>query len=475
MITGTSEYAPRPLEQDETIFFLHIPKTAGTTFVQLIMDHMDVSDVLAFYALQSMYYQHHNDGPEADIGQRPIFRGRFFSAHLPFKAVSYMKKPRAVTMLREPISLLMSTFNYMKARADYGLPEELSLKEFLQGPSRRHIVNPQVQWLADTFSQVEDLFLRWRHMKGLEPDPDVESREKILLELGSNPQSLEIALKRMSEDLDFVGIVERLPESYELLCHRFAWSPRSWRPRLNVTEYSYSEPTDEEMELMLKYTELDRRLYDAACKIFDERLVYSRSHESSSMRKRFLLSRGSLPPQEYYTRSFADPVFGENWYQRENDGAFSYYRWTGPGHVSSLYMSLVPRPDYYLVVVVMADMGQLGDLEMAANGIPLSHDFVLLEGNKYVLKAHIPYEAFEGDPDCLKVTFSVPETVSPSDIDPSSTDPRSLGILVDWVSVSQAADDPFAAPRLELDWARINRRTEEICRTEAIEHKETES
>lgn len=475
MNAASTAYGPKPLEPDETVFFLHIPKTAGTTLVQLILDHMDVSDVLAFYALQSMYYQHHNDGPEVDIGQRPIFHGRFFSAHLPFKAVSYMKKPRAVTMLREPISLLMSTFNYMKARADYGISAELSLGDFLQGRYGRQVLNPQVQWLADTFSQVEELFLRWRLLKGLEPDPEVESMEQILQRLGSDPKTLETALKRLAEDLDFFGIVERMPESYELLCYRFAWSPMSWRPRLNVTEYSYSEPTDEEMELMLRHTELDRRLYDAACKIFDERLAYSRSHESSRLRKRFLVSRGSLPPQESFATSFADPVFGENWYQREDDGGFAYYRWTGPGLVSTLYVSLVPRPDYYLIVVVMADMGQLRELEMAANGVPLSHDFVLLERSRYVFKAHIPYEAFERDPDCLKITLAVPETVRPSDIDPSSPDDRRLGILVDWVSISQAADDPFAAPRLELDWARVNRRTDEICLTETVERKETGS
>jgi hypothetical protein len=97
----------QPLHEDEQLFYLHIPKCAGLTFIG-IMDSRytrdEICPVHRFFA-----------DLKAQIPVDELAKYKFIRGHFPYDLVHLLpRKPRMITFLRHPVTHLLSTLDHLQ-------------------------------------------------------------------------------------------------------------------------------------------------------------------------------------------------------------------------------------------------------------------------------------------------------------------------------------------------------------------------
>ena len=91
------------LKQDDILYFLHIPKTAGTTLQFLLDGYFDLASIY-----QGRIWKNLARKMPEDFSKRKFFRGHFgYSLHR-----ILAKKPVILTVLRDPIERTISDYDH---------------------------------------------------------------------------------------------------------------------------------------------------------------------------------------------------------------------------------------------------------------------------------------------------------------------------------------------------------------------------
>jgi hypothetical protein len=265
-IAMTSHLPECRISADDRVFFLHIPKTAGTTLNRFLRNQFDRRRGSRRYSLRS---------PE---DWSTVHDFDYIHAHVPYGMMCEMLgvAPLCITMLRDPIERSLSQVaerqrgrsNKAKLRGD-----DLSLKardEKLANLSVAEIleesslipsylgINAQVFYLGTAMSagRVREARARGERTWGASAEPG----------------DLEGARARL-EEFAFVGLTERFQESLFLLCYTFGWRPMVDLPRLRV---SADRPRREQLsagalERIRDLNALDLELFAAAERLFEAR------------------------------------------------------------------------------------------------------------------------------------------------------------------------------------------------------------
>src|SRR5687768_10206319 len=126
-----------PLKSDDQFFFMHIPKTAGTTLMQIIEQQFDEKEIARF--------SYH---PFLLLERPPSFftEHRYFHGHIEYNVMcSFLARPPVtMTMLREPVARYLSHFEYYQRASLNELPltspenksqfQQTSLERFISDP-----------------------------------------------------------------------------------------------------------------------------------------------------------------------------------------------------------------------------------------------------------------------------------------------------------------------------------------------------
>ncbi|MBK8504025.1 MAG: sulfotransferase family 2 domain-containing protein [Saprospiraceae bacterium] len=232
----------------DRFFFLHVPKTAGTSFQQLLN---------TLFRQQVIFPNtadiHRNGGRYPDVQnllQRPDehFNDiRLLCGHLPASAASLMPPiTKRLAFLRDPYQRAISNLNYSylsQADLNSGTIEEAYDK------LRDRLFNLQTRYFAD--SSVSDL---------------IYFRNPHLLD----DQGLQQA-KETLEEFEFIGITEHFEDSINLIAKTFNWRFVNI-PRVNVTkqkiDQALPETIKDQIKLGIKY---DLELYQFALDLYDKR------------------------------------------------------------------------------------------------------------------------------------------------------------------------------------------------------------
>ena len=95
---------------DRSLFFLHIPKTAGTSLRELLSCRFAPADILA---LSGATRARQRAQQLADVAQY-----RFVHGHVPYALVDrFPRRPFVVTLLRDPLDRAVSAFYDMQRQA----------------------------------------------------------------------------------------------------------------------------------------------------------------------------------------------------------------------------------------------------------------------------------------------------------------------------------------------------------------------
>ncbi len=259
---------------ERIFYFLHIPKTAGTTFNFSVLPKLfNASEICPAYSYRQILQI-----PPAELSKFHLFRGHFFY----FLHKLLPDKPIYMTFLRDPVERALSLYDYVRREpkhSRYELVRSLSggIRDFVRS---RQLLVPDFQVTAiacdiDPLKAVEDARLR--------ESRDIDEDGAIIGQMISRPathEDLVVARERL-EGFPFVGITERFEESLQLLCHTFGWGPPPAFESLNVAPETRVQREQLPPDIVDEITEthqLDFELYEFARTLFSKRLGQIQPH-----------------------------------------------------------------------------------------------------------------------------------------------------------------------------------------------------
>jgi hypothetical protein len=403
------------------LFFLHIPKTAGTTLTSYIDDRFDVDCTLPRSLLgQNALYVRPEDlrGREQELASFDLVRGHFgYPIWQEFFADHTL-----LTMLRDPAARVVSLYNDWRSKSPENLaaapPAETelahlagrcSMAEFLVQPHpliNRLFANGQARQLAGFID---------------EDRPDGE-----LLQLAS------AHLRKCS----LVGLTEFFDLSVACIARMFGWDLPSEVARLNTSAgRGLAGEIDAQTRARIEAMNIvDAQIYQMGVELF-------RSQLTRAVRE---MQRGDASPQRNgMPRESTGPVVidmgsrfnGTGFHVREGVGGPKVWRWTGPSREAMVEMPLTPGMNYKLTVCVISVIEQdiLKGAHVLAGGRDLPVKVMASEHGGHLLQADLPAERIASSGP-TQVSILVPRTMSHASVQPMTQDRREKGLAITYIT-----------------------------------------
>jgi hypothetical protein len=390
-----------------SLLFIHIPKTAGTTFKAFLENYYAHGETLA---IPDRVAEHL--APDALRGYS-LFCGHYSSDVV---AALDRKPDVTVALFREPMDRFRSWTANCRRVNDEKFRDMLvgfTDLEVITGP--RNQVCFQAYWLA-------------RALHGGAEYAALPSRAE---------------LPTMLADIQIVGLTEELERVMQLVAFRSGWPPppRGWRinrsPGPAAASVRKLTAAAEEAQIR-PHLALDDHLYALArqrfwadyCAMLDklcpDRAPFTaattvRDDDVQDWLRRDYRERHVRHLSGHATSidvTAESPLRGEGWWWREVPGAFAAYRWSGPGNTASLFFEpLAPGLDYELTVDVMgaADESTWEGLALEVNGqpVPAAQERVAAPAPgapSLRLRARLTPDLVATRDGMIRLTFRVPET-----------------------------------------------------------------
>lgn len=407
------------------LFFVHVPKTAGTSFFGLLGARFAPARTLSLHDMAPV---------AAEAALQRLDQYDFVHGHVSFDMQRlFPARPFVVTMLREPLERALSAFHYLRsdavpgpaARHDWSRAGALAKRTNLAGFIRDHAVaagwhlgNLQARMLS------QDHGPEWFDADGFAWPP------------------LDRAdLDRARENLvacDAFGLTERVPESIELLSHALrteiigypGWANRTTeRPDLQAIE-------PEARALLEELTEYDRALYRFGAELFERRrrdmlrVLLARQAAGQPVGDDAATTAGSS------AFLFDGPIPGEGWYapERLRGVAFS---WTGPERECWLMLrSPLGGDGARLEIDVMHALlpEQLRLTTLLVNDWPVPRE-ISAGPMGHRLAATVPAWLLRPPGGANRIGLVVDRVARPCDVVPANIDSRLLGLAISRVAL----------------------------------------
>jgi Sulfotransferase family len=225
------------------LIFLHVPKTAGSTFRHIIERQ---------YCSGSIQHLYESDFGEelAAIPPSQMEGLRVVMGHFYFGAHTFLSGPSTyITFLRDPIDRVISHYYYAQRAPShyfYHSARKLNLKEFVQYCSRMSKESGAALGYCSDNDQT-------RQLAGQCGIPSFET---------SSDEMLNIAKRHLAEHFAVVGITEEFDRSLMLISRLLGWR-HPFYTKQNVTHRHprKDELPRETLRVIEAYNELDRELY----------------------------------------------------------------------------------------------------------------------------------------------------------------------------------------------------------------------
>jgi len=389
-------------EARDPLFFMHIPKTAGTS-MRLF--------------LRNQYQPHHicpavgwRDVPAIAADLR---RYRLVQGHFQFNLLEALApSTKILTILRDPVARTISALRHLRRDPTFH-PMHAAARDKTLG-----------QLVRDPGIMAQQRNVQAAHLCASAPP------ERVLDLLNTapdaDPVSLETrpdrqrALDRL-ERIDFLGLVEDLAAAADELSAAMDFHPAAWLPLMNGAPDEPAALSEAEIAILCDYNQIDLELYARA-----EKIITQRRFEAAMRR---LLANGVYrTPQGGFEIDLLGIMPGSGWYAPEgHDGR--HWRWTGPDRRFSLELPMRPNGAYQgrLHFVTRRDAAPALSVELNGAAIPLD---VSLTGGGWLGSFEIPRGALHATGGLCRLVFDT----QTAEVSGSGDDLRRLGIAVNRIA-----------------------------------------
>ncbi len=245
---------------NKPLYYLHIPKTAGTSLISFLDAQFDQSQICPAQLLPQLF----------QLDSDKLSNYDFFRGHLWFGLGRFVGSDlNYITMLRDPVQRTISWYSHVKRephayRHDRVVSENWSLLDFVTDKETQwDMVNAQTLFLAADLD-----------FDRLSKDPVGYGRAAIQDYAARNKdrELLDLAKSRL-EKFMFFGIAERMNQSLQMLSHTLDVYPRFSHKKLNVSENRPvgNELSSDTIRAIREITSLDQELYNWAVETFESR------------------------------------------------------------------------------------------------------------------------------------------------------------------------------------------------------------
>ncbi|MBV9828423.1 MAG: sulfotransferase family 2 domain-containing protein [Alphaproteobacteria bacterium] len=335
------------------VFFLHIPKTAGTMLRVFFENQYNTSEIFrADDWVGTLNY----DVSKIDIFR--LFRGHFTRGFIEFLP----PRTRLITYLREPISRTLSHLKHLRRDPNfhpaYELAKGRSLDELVRDEAVMALCTDVQTSLLSNDVPGETI------LQGLQRDWDQAVAPN------SDVYAVKADLSKAREALagfDFVGTVETLHEDIMQMSLMFGFHPPDIIARRNEDPAIEQESVLDSgtLKILKEKNALDLDLYHA---VTTSRTISRRKVVSS------LVERCSYAPISRPTEfPLSGPIPGANWYEAEHH-ASGTYRWTGPLRETTLDLPI--RQGYRAQISLRLGGIAIDDFSISANNSNIEFETV---------------------------------------------------------------------------------------------------
>ncbi|MBD5646340.1 MAG: sulfotransferase family 2 domain-containing protein [Desulfovibrio sp.] len=231
------------------LFFLHFPRTGGTTIDEIFANNYPAESILKIYSREDFKKY-------AVIEEKDFLPLRYITGHLLLTSTNptqfYGKDVRAFTFLREPVKRLYSEYIFLKTWKQQHLYSYLNDNKISFS-----------QYITST-----ERLLKWRGKNFM-----TRCISGTALETTDLAEALEQAKDNLQNSFMAFGLQERFMESLLLLAPQ-AGLANILHQKRNALKYGAATPklTAEEEEIAREYNSADVELYAWAARLFDERV-----------------------------------------------------------------------------------------------------------------------------------------------------------------------------------------------------------
>lgn len=236
--------------QSDTVIFLHIPKTAGTTLHRILNRQYQPDSIHSFGSDAHASIEAFKAMDVNEIAQIQLLRG-----HMPFGLHEYIPHSSTyITLLRDPIERVISKYYFLLRSPEHYLydrvtSENWSLRDLLESKIALLFENGQTRMLSGVWGDVEFGMCNAAH--------------------------LEMAKKNLREHFSLIGFTERFDETLLLLQSVLDWQGNIYYSRANVTP---KRPRQQEidqatLDLIAEVNQQDIALYAYAERLFEEKIA----------------------------------------------------------------------------------------------------------------------------------------------------------------------------------------------------------
>lgn len=401
---------PYRLQQDDQIFFLHIPKTAGTTLISLL-DSQFAPEKICPEQLPAGLPQ---------LSPEKLASYRFIRGHFDYNFHRLLpKKPLFLTMLRDPIDRVISFYEFWKL--NNGISSGVNAD--ITPAFRAEIEHNPIPFIT---SQIPSIHME---VYNSQTRRIVSSAEDYLPGI-PDQDVLELAKRRLREEFLFFGLVERFNDSLELLSYTLGWRPfRNYENKnVNAGRMHRSELPQAVLDAILEQNQLDFALYRFACDEFSQRyqamkfslleLNYERHFNSLDA----MVDEDDLPTDRWLSCG--------GWYPLEYNGEGLPYRWLGPKKEAWVDLQYSRKTDCLIEIHIINSLHSsiLPGFQLFANGEKIN--LKKMEGSEYsgIFHGVLPARVLRANNQLLRLTFSVQHSYLENNPNDNASDRRMLSL-----------------------------------------------
>lgn len=442
-------------ESDDPFFFFHIPKTAGSTLVDILEDYFHHREICPAY-----YTYELNDFSFDELSSFRLFRG-----HIDYHVLCrYLKKaPQTITFLRHPVDHAISIFSHLKRKTDEEYLEQeiqavrqMNLEKFIFQPDRIINLDYSNLQLRTLIANSELDLATLRSPSLLAADSSVPT-DRDLLDYG----------KKLLAAFFFVGVAERFEDGLLLLSYHFGLRPLEFIPFINV---SHNKPAKDSIapevyEQIAWKSSLDFELYKFGQELFESRFnamtqdllarygtseqqqLYSGGVEGETIPRELIYRwleehyhyrfTRRHPAKSSFDYNAEQPLNGRQWHKREKFYTFGIARWTGPGPIANLDLPLAAESNLKISFEVVLSLHDenLDNLKLSVGDHPVVLTRSVTPTGARLYVGILPQEYLAEGRGLVRLSFQVDKPLRANELNPASDDDRVMGVVIKWVKV----------------------------------------